>query len=102
MSSEPVDLFPLFPTPPDPTPPDQGHRHSTPRPKKRPPNIQDSFLFAHLKEGQRLAFALANGKALAGRIKRFDRYTVLIESRGQETLVYKHAIVAITAPPSPT
>ena len=63
----------------------------------RPPiNIQDSFLFGSLKEGRRLAFGLVTGKAVSGRILRFDRYVVLVESEGTEVMLYKHAIVAIT------
>ena len=83
-----MDLFPAIPPPPT---------HSRSR-TKPPPNIQDSFLFGCLKDGRVLAFALTNGKAIAGNIKRFDRYAVVVESRGRETLLYKHAIVAITEP----
>ena len=83
-----MDLFPAVPPPPV---------HARSRPK--PPNIQDSFLFGHLKDGSILAFALVSGKAVQGRIQRFDRYTLLVESSGRETLVYKHAIVAITETP---
>ncbi len=57
---------------------------------------RDSFLFASLKGARVLAFALVGGKAIAGRIRRFDRYAIIVESRGLETLLYKHAIVAIT------
>ncbi len=82
-----MDLFPVIPARP-------VHRRA--RPKHA--NIQDSFLFASLKEARLLAFALVNGQAIAGRIKRFDRYALLVESRGGKTLLYKHAIVAITEP----
>ncbi len=83
-----MDLFPTAPPPP-------AHR----RLRRKPPNIQDSFLFGHLKDESILAFALVSGKAVAGRIKRFDRYALLVESNGRETLIYKHAIVAITRAP---
>ena len=66
------------------------------RPRNKPINIQDSFLFGSLKEGEVLAFALVTGKAIKGRIMRFDRYAVLIEDGACETLIYKHAIVGIT------
>ncbi len=66
------------------------------RPRSKPINIQDSFLFGNLKEGRVLAFALVTGKAIKGQIKRFDRYALIVDNGSQETLIYKHAIVAIT------
>ncbi len=80
-------------SPSTPPPPARSRSRSKP-----PPNIQDSFLFASLKEDRILAFALVDGTAIAGRIKRFDRYAIIVESRGLETLLYKHGIVAITEP----
>ena len=75
----------------------EPYQPSAPPPRKRPPaNIQDSFLFASLKDARELAFGLVTAKALKGRILRFDRYVVLVESGGVETLLYKHAIVGIT------
>ncbi len=67
------------------------------RPRSKPINIQDSFLFGNLKEGNVLAFALVTGKAVKGQIKRFDRYAVIVDTGSLETLIYKHAIVAITS-----
>ena len=69
------------------------------RPAKRPINIQDSFLFGHLKERRVLAFFLVSGRALKGPLKRFDRYAVVVEHQGVEILVYKHAIETISEPP---
>jgi RNA chaperone Hfq len=34
---------------------------------------------------------------LVGKLKRFDRFAVVIESQGKETLVYKHAIAQIAS-----
>ena len=68
-------------------------------PAKRPINIQDSFLFGSLKEGKVLVFALVTGKQIKGQIKRFDRYAVVVDTGGQEVLIYKHAIVGITEVP---
>ncbi len=69
------------------------------RPAKRPINVQDSFLFGHLKEGRVLAFFLISGKALKGPIVRFDRFALIVNHQGQEVLVYKHAIETISEPP---
>ena len=60
-------------------------------------NIQDGFLFQHLKDGKTMAVELMTGRRLEGRIRRFDRFAVVIESEGREVLVYKHAIATILA-----
>ena len=59
-------------------------------------NIQDGFLFQNLKEARHLTFELVTGKRLQGRLKRFDRFAVVVDTGGQEILVYKHAISTIT------
>jgi host factor-I protein len=58
-------------------------------------NIQDGFLFQNLKEGQSMDFELVTGRTLVGRLKRFDRFAVVLEVEGAEILVYKHAIATI-------
>ncbi len=65
-------------------------------------NIQDGFLFQSLKEARPMVFELVNGKRLQGRLKRFDRFAVIVDTGRQEILVYKHAISTISdAEPSP-
>ena len=59
-------------------------------------NIQDGFLFQNLKEAQDMFVELITGRHLVGKLKRFDRFAVVIESKGKEILVYKHAISTIT------
>ena len=60
-------------------------------------NIQDGFLFQNLKEAKELTIELTTGRTLVGKLKRFDRFAVVIESQGKETLVYKHAIAQIAS-----
>lgn len=59
-------------------------------------NIQDGFLFQSLKEARQMAFELVTGKRIEGRLKRFDRFAVVVDTGGQELLVYKHAIATIS------
>jgi host factor-I protein len=63
-------------------------------------NIQDGYLFQSLKEGQTMFFELVTGRHLLGRLKRFDRFAVVIETEGKEILIYKHAIATIAAAPA--
>ncbi len=59
-------------------------------------NIQDGFLFQNLKEATRLELELVTGRTLVGRLKRFDRFAVVLEiAEGEEVLIYKHAISTI-------
>jgi host factor-I protein len=58
-------------------------------------NIQDGFLFQSLKEGRPMEVELITGRVLGGRLKRFDRFAVVVESDGKEILVYKHAISTV-------
>ncbi|MGB3564250.1 MAG: RNA chaperone Hfq [Thermoanaerobaculia bacterium] len=60
-------------------------------------NIQDGYLFQKLKAGEILTVRLVTGDRLEGLLKRFDRFALVLEHEGQETLVYKHGIVAIDA-----
>ncbi|MEM7049725.1 MAG: RNA chaperone Hfq [Acidobacteriota bacterium] len=59
-------------------------------------NIQDGFLFQNLKEGHLMEVSLTTGKDLVGRLKRFDRFAVVLETSNEEVLVYKHAIATIS------
>ncbi len=58
-------------------------------------NIQDGFLFQHLKAGTRLELGLMTGRTLWGQLRRFDRFAVVLASDGREILVYKHAIATL-------
>ncbi len=60
-------------------------------------NIQDGFLFQSLKEGRTMLYELVTGKNLRGRLKRFDRFAVVVDTGEREILVYKHAISTISA-----
>lgn len=58
-------------------------------------NIQDGFLFQSLKDGVPMSVELTTGRRFDGRIRRFDRFAVVLEVDGRETLVYKHAIASL-------
>ena len=60
-------------------------------------NIQDGFLFQSLKEAREMRVNLVNGGQMGGRLKRFDRFAIVLEKDGQEVLIYKHAIATIAA-----
>ncbi len=59
-------------------------------------NIQDPFFYQLRKEARTVHVYLVSGYRLTGILRRFDRYAIVIESHGQEQLVYKHAIATIS------
>lgn len=66
-------------------------------PERAPQNIQDNFLHQLRRERTPVAILLTNGTQLSGRIKNFDKYSLVLESLGQEQLLFKHAIATVAA-----
>jgi host factor-I protein len=58
-------------------------------------NIQDSFLNTARKEKANITIYLLSGVKLTGRIRSFDKYSVVLESNNQEQLIFKHAISTV-------
>ena len=58
-------------------------------------NIQDSFLNTARKEKLNITIYLLSGVKLTGRIRSFDKYSVVLETNNQEQLIFKHAISTI-------
>ena len=58
-------------------------------------NIQEAFLNNARKDKTFLTIYLMSGVKLSGRIKSFDKYSVVLESNNQEQLIFKHAISTV-------
>jgi host factor-I protein len=65
--------------------------------EKQVQNIQDVFLNNVRKDKSVATIYLMSGVKLTGRIKSFDKYSVILESNNQEQLIFKHAISTVTA-----
>jgi host factor-I protein len=63
--------------------------------EKQAQNIQEAFLNNARKERIFLTIYLMSGVKLSGRIKSFDKYSVILESNNQEQLIFKHAISTV-------
>jgi host factor-I protein len=61
-------------------------------------NIQDSFLNTARKERHNITIYLVSGVKLTGRIRSFDKYSVVLETSNQEQLIFKHAISTVVIP----
>jgi host factor-I protein len=64
--------------------------------KSAPQNIQDAFLNTVRREKVAVTIYLLSGAKLLGKIRSFDKFSVLLESNSQEQLIFKHAISTIT------
>ncbi len=63
--------------------------------EKQAQNIQEAFLNNARKDKTFLTIYLMSGVKLSGRIKSFDKYSVILEANNQEQLIFKHAISTV-------
>ena len=61
-----------------------------------PQNLQDSFLNQARRDRVMVAIYLMSGVKLTGRIRGFDKYSVILESGNQEQMIFKHAISTVS------
>ena len=64
-------------------------------------NIQDSFLNNARKDKILLTIYLMSGVKLSGRIKSFDKYSLVLETNNQEQLIFKHAVSTVVTQKMP-
>jgi host factor-I protein len=77
---------------------DTGHRRGghPEAPADRTSNIQDEFFNRARREGTAVTIFLTNGKKLSGRIRSFDKFTVIVEMNRVEQMIFKHAISTVS------
>ena len=59
-------------------------------------NIQEAFLNSARRDKLSVVIHLLHGATLSGRIKSFDKFSVLLDANGQDFLIFKHAISTIS------
>jgi host factor-I protein len=60
-------------------------------------NIQDTYLNTVRKDKTPITIYLVSGVKLTGKIRSFDKYSVLLENNNQEQLIFKHAISTVVS-----
>ena len=60
-------------------------------------NLQNDFFNAARKQKATVTVFLGNGKRLTGRLKSFDKFTLLLEGQQGEQIIFKHAISTVSA-----
>ena len=66
-------------------------------PSKPPINVQDGFFYQLRKDNTLVEVMLLSEKKRVGRIRRFDKYAVVLDVDGREELIYKHAISSVAS-----
>lgn len=61
-------------------------------------NLQDNFLNQARRDRMLITIYLLSGVKLTGKIKGFDKYSVILDSGNQEQLIFKHAISTVALP----
>ena len=61
-------------------------------------NLQDNFLNQARRDRMLVTIYLLSGVKLTGKIKGFDKYSVILDSGNQEQLIFKHAISTVALP----
>jgi host factor-I protein len=59
-------------------------------------NIQDLFLNNIRRDRALVTLHLLTGAKLTGKIRSFDKFSLILEANHQEQLIFKHAIATIT------
>ena len=62
--------------------------------------IQNEFFNRARKERALLTVVLATGRCLVGRIRAFDKFTILLDTNHGDQMIFKHAIATV-APARP-
>ena len=61
-------------------------------------NVQDGFLNTIRRDRINVTIYLVGGVKLTGKIRSFDKFSVVLESGNLEQLIFKHAISTISVP----
>jgi host factor-I protein len=76
---------------------DDGEKEIGTMDSKPAQNIQDTFLNTVRKDKSPITIYLVSGVKLTGKIRSFDKYSVLLENNSQEQLIFKHAISTVVS-----
>jgi RNA chaperone Hfq len=57
--------------------------------------VQESFLNVALAGGKHITVHLLNGAQVSGNVRSFDKYSIVLETKTQEQLIFKHSVSAL-------
>ncbi|NPB05555.1 MAG: RNA chaperone Hfq [Aquificae bacterium] len=62
---------------------------------QQPVNLQDEILKRAQETGTPITVYLIRGNRISGKVKAFDRFSILLEVGGEEQLIFKHAVSTV-------
>jgi len=60
-------------------------------------NIQNEYFNNARKNRTRITVFLTNGQRITGLIRSFDKFTIILETRNGDQMVFKHAVTSVAA-----
>ena len=63
---------------------------------ENPLNIQNTFFNQARKDRSKVTIFLTSGTKLIGRIRSFDKFTLILDSSNGEQMIFKHAISTVS------
>jgi RNA chaperone Hfq len=58
-------------------------------------SVQESFLNVALAGGKHITVHLLNGAQVSGNVRSFDKYSIVLETKTQKHLIFKHSVSAL-------
>lgn len=58
--------------------------------------IQNSFFNQVRKDRTRVTVVLTSGQRISGQVKAFDKFTLLVDTKGGDQMIFKHAISTVS------
>lgn len=62
---------------------------------KQNKSLQDAFLEQLRRGGGKVCIVFVNKQQIEGEIKGYDNFCIILEEKGKQHLIYKHAIACI-------
>ena len=59
-------------------------------------NVQNGFFNQVRKDHTHVTILLSNGQRISGTVKSFDKFTLLLDTRHGEQMIFKHAIATVS------
>lgn len=59
-------------------------------------NVQNGFFNQVRKDRTRVTICLNNGQRISGLVKSFDKFTLLLDTKNGEQMIFKHAVSTVS------
>ena len=64
-------------------------------------NVQNGFFNQVRKDRRQVTILLNNGQVVSGMVRSFDKFTLLLDTKSGEQMIFKHAIATVSLQAEP-